>query len=284
MTPADIHRFERDGFIDFFWRCGNATIERGQRIFLIRTGKGPRGVIGAGWAFAEPEDGYEDGEGEWSPSAVYVRFTLLSLQPFIDRAQLDQAPFDRVAWSNATAAARVPAEVVAALDARLLGCLPTEDGPSFSVVDPETSLARTGDQERTPPGNFVRTEGELMRRFVAFRRLQGVRLRAMALRPPSWPTALRCDLYDQTQRCLIVAKATPERDAVRMAIGQLADYARFLPVCEKAVLLPSQPHADLLDLMKSQSVFAIWEAKGAFVDTAGGRLVDPEKPRSPNAP
>ena len=44
-----------------------------------------------------------------------------------------------------------------------------------------------------------------------------------------------CDLYDKTTRTLYEAKGTTTRMAMRMAIGQLADYARFADVRRLAV-------------------------------------------------
>jgi hypothetical protein len=44
-----------------------------------------------------------------------------------------------------------------------------------------------------------------------------------------------------------------------MAIGQLHDYRRFTtPGTRLAVLVPEKPRADLLDLLQSADVAAIW--------------------------
>jgi hypothetical protein len=43
------------------------------------------------------------------------------------------------------------------------------------------------------------------------------------------PRTLNSDVYDATRRNLVEAKGTGTREAVRMAIGQLADYGRFAP-------------------------------------------------------
>jgi hypothetical protein len=53
---------------------------------------------------------------------------------------------------------------------------------------------------------------------------------------------LFCDLYDKTRNNLIETKGSAARDAVRMAIGQLADYSRFVDSTPHlAVLFPARP-------------------------------------------
>lgn len=84
------------------------------------------------------------------------------------------------------------------------------------------------------------------------------------------------DLFDRTTNALIEAKGSVERGAVRMAVGQLADYSRFVNggKARRAVLLPERPREDLLALLDSQDVVTIWPGdKIGFVDTAGGELV-----------
>ena len=60
-----------------------------------------------------------------------------------------------------------------------------------------------------------------------------------------------------------------------MAIGELADYARFLVDLSPrlAVLLPERPYADLEHLLTSQKIAAVWKsALGNFEDNSGGRF------------
>ncbi|HWT93711.1 MAG TPA: hypothetical protein VN238_11980 [Solirubrobacteraceae bacterium] len=92
--------------------------------------------------------------------------------------------------------------------------------------------------------------------------------------PPGEAKPLFTDLYDEAIGTLIEAKGTVERGAIRMAIGQLADYRRFVDGANHcAVLLPSQPRQDLLALLKAEDIHAIWPEKQGFVDTVNGTLV-----------
>ena len=81
------------------------------------------------------------------------------------------------------------------------------------------------------------------------------------------------DLYDQTRQNLIEAKGTGSREAVRMAIGQLADYGRFTPKdTATAVLLPERPRQDLEALLRSQGISSVWQVGSGFDDNAGERF------------
>ena len=82
------------------------------------------------------------------------------------------------------------------------------------------------------------------------------------------------DLYDRTTNALIEAKGSVERGAIRMAIGQLADYSRFVDGgnLRRAILLPELPRGDLLALLSLQGVAVIWPDGKAFQDDTSGEL------------
>lgn len=86
-----------------------------------------------------------------------------------------------------------------------------------------------------------------------------------------------CDLYDKTTNTVIEAKGTIARPAIRMAIGQLADYVRLVePAPDRAILVPQQPRPDLLRLADSQSVAVIWPNRtGGYESSAKTRRSRP---------
>jgi hypothetical protein len=93
--------------------------------------------------------------------------------------------------------------------------------------------------------------------------------------PPGEARPVLTDLYDATTRTLVEAKGTVERTAIRMAIGQLADYKRFLDdLRHLAVLVPTQPRPDLCDLLAGQGIELIYPLAAGFEDSTGGALVD----------
>jgi hypothetical protein len=83
-----------------------------------------------------------------------------------------------------------------------------------------------------------------------------------------------CDLLDRTSNVLVEAKGSVQRGAVRMAIGQLSDYKRFVsPPPRLAVLLPALPRKDLIDLLDGQGIGIIYPTTGGFADTLGDGLI-----------
>jgi hypothetical protein len=87
---------------------------------------------------------------------------------------------------------------------------------------------------------------------------------------------LQCDGFEKARRNLIEAKSSISREHIRMAVGQLLDYAhrmrrKFRRVYH-AILLPERPYRDIVTWLKSVNVWVIWEKKGEFVDNAQGRF------------
>lgn len=70
---------------------------------------------------------------------------------------------------------------------------------------------------------------------------------------------IRVDLFDRTTGVLYEAKASPDRQKIRMAIGQLLDYRRFLmPQPRVRVLVPVRPNSDLCRLLAANEIGATW--------------------------
>jgi hypothetical protein len=85
------------------------------------------------------------------------------------------------------------------------------------------------------------------------------------------------DLFDATTGTLVEAKGSVERNAIRMAIGQLCDYRRFFVARELnhvAALFPTEPRADLCDLLNGQGIVVIHQTENGFEDSTGGGLVN----------
>jgi hypothetical protein len=93
----------------------------------------------------------------------------------------------------------------------------------------------------------------------------------LAVPLPSGVT-IQNDIINKTRGSLIEAKGITNRASIRTAIGQVFDYRRFWKPKISGILLPSEPDADLLDLVASAGLEAVWPVKGGFTDTAGGAL------------
>lgn len=65
---------------------------------------------------------------------------------------------------------------------------------------------------------------------------------------------LYTDLYDETSKTLYEAKGGASREHIRLAIGQLLDYRRYLDVDAISVLLPEMPGGDMIDLLEQLNI------------------------------
>jgi hypothetical protein len=87
---------------------------------------------------------------------------------------------------------------------------------------------------------------------------------------------LRCDGYESDRGNLIEAKSKVEREYIRMAVGQLFDYA-FLGRKERArpnlaILLPAKPAQREIEWLKPLKISVIWRQKDKFKDNARNRF------------
>jgi len=76
---------------------------------------------------------------------------------------------------------------------------------------------------------------------------------------------LRCDAYEPAKHNLIEAKSSNQREYVRMAVGQLLDYAHLgqkkLGKMNKAILLPRKPDGSVAGWLKTLGIRVIWREK-----------------------
>jgi hypothetical protein len=120
------------------------------------------------------------------------------------------------------------------------------------------------------PYEAERREQKLVRELRASLLAAGHDVCRLQLRPEGEAAPLFCDLYDKTENAVVEAKGSVARSAVRMAIGQLAEYARLVGSEPKRVmLLPEQPRPDLLRLIASQDIEARWPAEDGDFAASG---------------
>lgn len=113
-----------------------------------------------------------------------------------------------------------------------------------------------------------RRESRLVSDYATFLRARGDAVYRNKIRLPEDAGTLYSDLYNQTRGQLVEAKAGSDRASIRMAIGQLADYARFIhPWPSRAVLMEEKPRADLLELLETQQIGAIWRDGDGFAES-----------------
>ena len=119
-----------------------------------------------------------------------------------------------------------------------------------------------------------RREQALVKAFEDYLRAKSHDVVRLKIVPPGERRPIFCDLVDKTRNTLVEAKGSVARGSIRQAIGQLMDYRRFASnKAALAVLVPEQPRSDLLELLKSVGIDAIWPEGKGFADTAGGALI-----------
>ena len=88
---------------------------------------------------------------------------------------------------------------------------------------------------------------------------------------------LQCDCWENERENLVEAKASDSREDIRMAVGQLFDYAyQGRERCEEpnmAILLPENPDLATLEWLTPLQISIIWQESSSFYDNANGQFL-----------
>lgn len=175
----------------------------------------------------------------------------------------------------------------------------TNDGPIRKVIvfrlrpidtqaeSPQTSLGRLLDtaieqvvkqlplEQQLTERTFVnpnretytaeRKEASLVLDLADYLRSKGHKVCRHQILPEGETRPLFTDLYVEAIDLLVEAKGSGTRENVRMALGQLADYGRFLSPAASAILIPARPRRrDLIALANSQGAAVLWPEKTGY--------------------
>ncbi len=157
-----------------------------------------------------------------------------------------------------------------------VGTLPAPRIEFTSGVE-EVEIAQTNtekawvDPDREPYTAELR-ETALVDTFKKWLQSRGQVVRRLKIVPAGEAKPLFNDIWVPAKNLLVEAKGTCTREAVRMGIGQLIDYARAKPQAERALLLPERPRPDLLDLIHGAGITLICPRGNAFIFEAGRNL------------
>jgi hypothetical protein len=119
------------------------------------------------------------------------------------------------------------------------------------------------------PYEAERREAKLVKALRDHLRSAGHKVVRYRILPEGELKPLYADLFDETAKVLVEAKGGVTREAIRMAIGQLADYSRFVPDATRAILVPEEPRPDLLALAESVAVGVVWPKDDSYASAAG---------------
>jgi 5-methylcytosine-specific restriction enzyme A len=115
------HRVREEGCASMRWSCGNTRrIEAGDRVFLLRQGAEPRGIVASGTVIEPP---YEDvhWDEDASKPALYVDVKLDALldpdaDDILPRELLEEPPYSEMHWNAQSSGTTMPARVASALE------------------------------------------------------------------------------------------------------------------------------------------------------------------------
>ncbi|MDQ0851352.1 hypothetical protein QFZ65_003290 [Arthrobacter sp. B3I9] len=115
----------------------------------------------------------------------------------------------------------------------------------------------------------TKVEQSLIDEFTELQRAKGRTFTRWEIFPRGSSERLLTDLYDEETLTLYEAKASSTRPDVRLGLGQILDYSRFIDECEAlALLLPSRPSDDLVDLLHSFQVRAVWRKRPGIFESS----------------
>jgi hypothetical protein len=122
-----------------------------------------------------------------------------------------------------------------------------------------------------PETEAERREANLVQRYADWLKRQGHEAKQRRIMLPDHVAALKTDLFNVAANELVEAKGSASRGDIRMALGQILDYSEHARARRRAVLLPTRPAQDMIDLLVKYGISCIFEnGKGKFerVDAA----------------
>ncbi|WP_254392605.1 hypothetical protein [Streptomyces buecherae] len=135
------------------------------------------------------------------------------------------------------------------------------DVTTSKMVEPEQNKSQHGERAAVAATATRRREAELSEVFEAHLTARGHAVGRFQIRLKGKTSTLLTDLYDATDHVLYEVKGSTRRESVRMALGQLLDYGRYVRTDAEpdvppalVVLLPGLPDADLVELLADHGV------------------------------
>ncbi len=142
---ADHDHARKQGFLDNRWSCGRSKrLRSGDRVFLLRLGQEPRGVMASG-AVTSDAPFLDEHFTESGRTALYVsvRFDVLlhpDREPLLPRSHLDSGALADVHWETQASGITIPPNAAAELE-ELWRAFLTQRGYSPIVLADEVPAA-----------------------------------------------------------------------------------------------------------------------------------------------
>jgi hypothetical protein len=136
-----------------------------------------------------------------------------------------------------------------------------KEGPLVEDISVEANNAETFTRNLGETVDASREEARLLDRYITWLKVHGHKTHRKRISlPEAGPrSSLMTDLYDVENDELVEAKSSAARHYVRLALGQILDYARYIKTAKRAVLLPTKPSRDMIELLSKYNVACIYE-------------------------
>ncbi|MCM2420117.1 restriction endonuclease [Streptomyces sp. RKAG293] len=149
--------------------------------------------------------------------------------------------------------------------------LPAPHPAIDSVTDVDVEQHNTSHVTVKPsqePREAERREALLVTAYRSYLESTGVTVKRKRISLARGLKPLYTDLHNVTSNVLIEGKGSVARESIRMAIGQLFDYQRYLtPTPTLALLVPLKPDQDMIDLCSRMSIEVIWPEDNGFTSS-----------------
>jgi 5-methylcytosine-specific restriction protein A len=117
---AHYDEVRRTGFIDETWSCGvTRRIKENDRLFLLKLGTSPKGIIGSGYATSEPYEDTHYSDPDRTAWYIDARFDVLldHETEILERSRLRGTALDKVNFSPQASGTSISAEATEELEA-----------------------------------------------------------------------------------------------------------------------------------------------------------------------
>lgn len=106
------------------WSCGRSRrIVEGDRLFLIRQGQEPRGIVGSGWATSDVFDDWHwdeikraAGQRAWYVEVAFDVLLDAEREPILPRARLNEGGLGQMYWDSQSSGVLIPRGVAEQLE------------------------------------------------------------------------------------------------------------------------------------------------------------------------
>ncbi|WP_405365735.1 hypothetical protein [Kitasatospora sp. NBC_00039] len=243
------------------------TFNLDQRLpYVWRKVRGENGEVRSVIVFRlRPDGAFESSAADAIPAAKETTVDFVQFQP-ITASMLNSGPATQGALS-------IPAQQPGAKGSTKNRTAHASTEGIFVV--PEAFNTEMSLRAATAASIAVRREAALTKSYWAHLESYGHKVGAFQIRVEGLSSTLRTDLYDATAHVLYEAKGSSSREDVRMAIGQLLDYGRYVKTDahprepRQVVLLPAAPDPDIRNLLERHQI-------GLVHQLSDGRFTGPD--------